>query len=133
MGADLNIFLNKKILIYGLGKSGLSAFKFLKDKSDVFLYDDLQSNDKAKNIKKNLISYKNILKTEFDQIILSPGIDINKCRLKNYLKKNKKKIITDLDIFYIKNPNNLKIVFGFILLLDNIGVPIFPANITSLF
>ena len=62
MSADLNIFLNKKILIYGLGKSGLSAFKFLKDKSDVFLYDDLQSNDKAKNIKKNLISYKNILK-----------------------------------------------------------------------
>ena len=56
MGADLNIFLNKKILIYGLGKSGLSAFKFLKDKSDVFLYDDLQSNDKVKNIKKNLVS-----------------------------------------------------------------------------
>ena len=69
MGADLNIFLNKKILIYGLGKSGLSAFKFLKDKSDVFLYDDLQSNDKVKNIKKNLISHKNILKSKFDQII----------------------------------------------------------------
>ena len=54
MGADLNIFLNKKILIYGLGKSGLSAFKFLKDKSDVFLYDDFQSNNKATNIKKSL-------------------------------------------------------------------------------
>jgi len=37
------------------------------------------------------------------------GIDINKNRLKNYLKKNKKKIITDLDIFYLNNPNNLKI------------------------
>ena len=27
----LSIFLNKKILIYGLGKSGTSAYKFLKD------------------------------------------------------------------------------------------------------
>ena len=37
MGTDLNIFLNKKILIYGLGKSGLSAFKFLKIKV-IFFY-----------------------------------------------------------------------------------------------
>ena len=27
-----NIFLNKKILIYGLGKSGLSTFQFFKKK-----------------------------------------------------------------------------------------------------
>ena len=45
-----NIFLNKKILIYGLGKSGLSTFKFLKNKSKVFLYDDLQSNITIYNI-----------------------------------------------------------------------------------
>ena len=32
-----NIFLNKKILIYGLGKSGYSAFKFLRNKNDLFL------------------------------------------------------------------------------------------------
>ena len=51
-----NIFLNKKILIYGLGKSGLSTFKFLKNKSKVFLYDDLQSNFKIPGIKKNLIN-----------------------------------------------------------------------------
>ena len=100
MGTDLNIFLNKKILIYGLGKSGLSAFKFLKDKSDVFLYDDFQLNDKVKNIKKNLVSYKNILKSKFDQIILSPGIDINKCKLSKFLKNNNNKIYSDLDVFY---------------------------------
>ena len=35
-----NIFLRKKILIYGLGKSGLSTFKFLKNRADVYLYDD---------------------------------------------------------------------------------------------
>ena len=36
MGLKLNIFLNKKILIYGLGKSGLSAFHFLKKKMMFF-------------------------------------------------------------------------------------------------
>ena len=106
------IFINKKILIYGLGKSGLSAFKFLKDKSDVFLYDDLQSNDKAKNIKKNLISYKNILKSKFDQIILSPGIDINKCKLSKFLKKNHNKIYSDLDVFYTFYKNDCITITG---------------------
>ena len=100
MGIGLNIFLNKKILIYGLGKSGLSAFEFLKNKNNVLLYDDFNKITKGINIKKNLISYKNILKTEFDQIILSPGIDINKCKLSKFLKKNNKKIYTDLDLFY---------------------------------
>ena len=73
----MNIFLNKKILIYGLGKSGLSTFKFLKDKSDIFLYDD-NITLKIPEIKKNLIHYKDILKLKFDQIILSPGINIDK-------------------------------------------------------
>ncbi len=42
MKNDLNIFFKKKILIYGLGKSGLSTYNFLKDKSDVYLYDDFK-------------------------------------------------------------------------------------------
>ena len=32
MKSTLNIFLNKKILVYGLGKSGLATFNFLKKK-----------------------------------------------------------------------------------------------------
>ena len=87
MSSGLNIFLNKKILIYGLGKSGLATFNFLKKKSEIFLYDDNQKNFK------NLISYKNLKKTKFDFIIISPGIDINKCQLSNFLKKNSKKFI----------------------------------------
>tara|TARA_Y100001970_G_scaffold292196_1_gene432436 strand:+ start:2347 stop:3648 length:1302 start_codon:yes stop_codon:yes gene_type:complete len=95
-----NIFLNKKILVYGLGKSGISTFKFLKNKSNVLLYDDFFLNIKNSQILKKLVSFKNILNSKFDAIILSPGIDIDNCKLSKYLKKNKKKIYTDLDIFY---------------------------------
>jgi len=99
MGINLNIFLNKKILIYGLGKSGISAFYFLKNKNDVHLYDD--SNLNLKNsIRKYLIHSKNVAKLNFDIIILSPGIDINRCNLSKFLKKNNHKIYSDLDVFY---------------------------------
>ncbi len=102
----MSIFLNKKILIYGLGKSGLSTLLFLKNKSEVFLYDDLKKN------LKNSISYETILKKKFDFIIISPGIDINKCKLSKFLKKNSKKIYTDLDIFYSFYKNNCITVTG---------------------
>ena len=49
MEKNSNIFFNKKILVYGLGKSGLSAYNFLKKNNDVFLYDDFQK--KQKNLK----------------------------------------------------------------------------------
>ena len=96
----MNIFLNKKILVYGLGKSGISTFKFLKNKSDIFLYDDYNLSIKKPSLKKNLIKYKDIFKLDFDKIILSPGIDINRCKLSSFLKKNRNKIYSDLDIFY---------------------------------
>ena len=108
----MNIFLNKKILVYGLGKSGLSTFKFLKNKSDIFLYDDFKLKIKNLDIKKNLISYKNISKLKFDQIILSPGIDINKCKLSNFLKKNLNKIYSDLDVFYAFYNNDCITITG---------------------
>ena len=53
-----NIFLNKKILIYGLGKSGLSAFNFLRRKNNVFLYDDFQTNLQNSYLKKHFINKK---------------------------------------------------------------------------
>ena len=40
MIGNKNIFLKKKILIYGLGKSGLSSYKFLNNKAKVYLFDD---------------------------------------------------------------------------------------------
>jgi UDP-N-acetylmuramoylalanine--D-glutamate ligase len=95
-----NIFHQKKILVYGLGKSGLSTFKFLKKENEIYLFDDKKNKENNIGIKKNLISYQKLLKKNIDYIIISPGIDIKKCSLSNYLKKNSKKIYTDLDIFY---------------------------------
>ena len=103
-----NIFTKKKILIYGLGKSGLSSYYFLKKNNNLYLYDDDKKVIKDKKIKKIFIRPKNIFKNNFDFIVISPGININTCSLKNFLKKNLKKIITDLDIFYsyyFKNRN----------------------------
>ena len=95
-----NIFLGKKILIYGLGKSGVSSYKFLKNKADLYLFDDnIKKNIKLKsNLRLNTL--KEISKINIDKIIISPGIDISKCKLSKTLKKNSSKIYTDLDIFY---------------------------------
>ncbi len=103
------IFLKKKILIYGLGKSGYSCYYFLRKNNYISIYDDKKNLVKDKKIKKLFIKLKNIRKDCFDFIIISPGIDINKCSLKNFLKRNSSKIITDLDVFYTNYFNNKKI------------------------
>ena len=100
MNENSNIIINKKILIYGIGKSGISAFNFLKNNNNVSLFDD-NKKVRLKNLTKNkFISLNQIKKFKFDLIILSPGININQCKLKNFLKKNFKIIYTDLDVFY---------------------------------
>ena len=93
-----NIFYKKKILIYGLGRSGLSVIKFLKKDNKITTYDD-----KIKAYNKKI---KKITKIKFDYIIISPGIDVDKCRLSTFLKSNCKNIYTDLDIFYSHHKEN---------------------------
>ena len=112
MNFDLNTFFRKKILIYGLGKSGISAYEFLKKDNQIFLYDDFETKSKNLKLKKNLISYKKILKSDFDYVIISPGIDLNKCKLSNFLKKNLNKIFSDLDIFYTFYKNSCITITG---------------------
>ena len=102
------IFYKKKILIYGLGLSGTSCFQYLSKKNTIEVFDDDSSLKNKKN--KNFFLSKNeIYKKKYDFIVLSPGIDIKNCNLSKYLIKNKNKIITELDIFYLTFPENLKI------------------------
>tara|TARA_B100000989_G_scaffold120875_1_gene89138 strand:- start:5983 stop:6639 length:657 start_codon:yes stop_codon:yes gene_type:complete len=103
-----NTFINKKILIYGLGISGKSCFRYLNRKNDVKVFDDDILLKKREN-KLFFLNIDQILKTRFDYIIISPGIDKKKCKLKKYLITNKEKVITELDVFYINFPNNYKI------------------------
>ena len=93
-----NIFLGKKILVYGLGKSGISTYKFLKKSSEVYLFDDNHRINLKFNQK--IISLKQIKKINFDRIIISPGIDISNCKLSKFLNNNLLKIHTDLDVLF---------------------------------
>ena len=147
------IFNKKKILIYGLGKTGLSSYLFLKKNNKIYFYDDNKKIIKDKKIQKLLIRQKNFFNQNFDFILISPGININKCHLKHFIKKNLSKVISDLDIFYthyFKNTNititgtngkstTSKIIYDIlkakkldVRLTGNIGNPIlFEKNITS--
>ena len=92
-------FKDKNFAVYGLGMTGKSVLKFLKKNkvNKILDWDDsiVKNNKKLKRFKVNL----NIV----DYIIVSPGINIKKSRFKKLLFKNKKKIITDLDLFFLKN------------------------------
>ena len=83
-------------LVYGLGITGSSVINFFKEKkiSNFKVYDDKRKNlfqsYRTKNLNKTL--------KQVDYIILSPGISLNKNK---NLQKYKKKIITDLDLFYL--------------------------------
>ena len=93
-------FNGKSFAVYGLGLTGKSVVNFLKKNkvNKISIWDD-------NLFKHNLIlkrNFKNKLNTA-NYIVLSPGINIQKSKFKKQLLKNKKKIITDLDLFFLKN------------------------------
>ena len=109
---NLRRYQNRSIAIYGMGVTGCSAAKtFNRLRAKVFCWDD------DRKIRKKIAKNKNFVLRKFwinssakhriDNIVVSPGIDINKCRIKSFLKKNSKKIITDLDLFFELNKNAL--------------------------
>lgn len=101
---NLQKYQNKKIAIYGMGLTGCSAAKTLKKLgAKIFCWDDnSKTRKKIKNLKFPLNKFW-LNKNFVDNIVISPGIDVSKCKIRNYLKKNSKKIITDLDIFFDLN------------------------------
>ncbi len=93
-------FKSKTFAVYGLGLTGKSVVNFLKKNKakKIFIWDDiiLKSNFKLKKkfkININLVDY----------IVISPGINIQNSKFKKLLFKNRKKIISDLDLFFLKN------------------------------
>ena len=106
-------FNNFFILIYGFGKSGVSSFEYLKDNNRCVIFDDSQ-NKISKKYKDLEINLKKLKKETFDYIVLSPGIDINNCKIKNYLKKNRSKIQKEFSglegKIFTSNINNKKAI-----------------------
>ena len=92
-------------LIYGLGLSGCSVVRFFKKKNlrNFKVWDDkkkkLFKSHRTKNLNKTL--------KEVDYIILSPGISLKKNK---NLNKFEKKILTDIDLFYLDKSNFKSIV-----------------------
>jgi len=107
-----NILGLQSFCIYGHGTTGKSVISYFNRKGfkNYCVYDD------NKNLKFNNFLNKNKKKisSKFldtaDFIVMSPGISLKKAKLKKKLLKNKDKIITDLDLFYLFNPNIKTIV-----------------------
>tara|TARA_B100001029_G_scaffold71708_1_gene58482 strand:+ start:661 stop:1914 length:1254 start_codon:yes stop_codon:yes gene_type:complete len=91
--------------IYGLGSTGDSVVNYFKKKnfSGYKVWDDSM---KKKKHERFFSEYLDLA----DYIVISPGISLKKAKLKKKLIKNKHKIITDLDLFYLFNPTIKSIV-----------------------
>ena len=100
-------FKGKSFAVYGLGLTGKSVVNFLKKNkvNKIFVWDDYLFKHNFK-LKKNFKTKLN----DVNYIIISPGINIKKSKFKKLLLKNKKKIITDLDLFFLKNDVKKSIV-----------------------
>ena len=99
---------NLSFLIYGLGLTGKSVVNFfVKNNVQNFKVWDDHNKDLYKN-KRTLNLVKSL--HDVDYIILSPGVSLAKSKYKNNLIKFKKKIITDLDLFFLVNKFSQSIV-----------------------
>jgi len=87
-----------------MGLTGCSVAKTLERLGVKILCwdDDVKTRKKVKKLKFPLNKFW-LNRKLIDNIVISPGIDINKCKIKKYLKINLNKIITDLDLFFDLN------------------------------
>ena len=105
---NLQKYKNENIAIYGMGITGHSVAKvFKKIGAKVFCWDDNATiRNQVKDLKFTVSKFW-LSNEAIKYIVISPGINIKKCKIKKYLKKNLKKVITDLDIFFEFNKNAL--------------------------
>jgi len=107
------------IAILGLGVTGISVAKYLKKNNEEFIAYDTRKNLLITNEIKKYVKKENIILGNFkiniikkhDIFIVSPGINLDEIFLKE-LKKNKKIIKTDIDIFDEHNKKNVICITG---------------------
>ena len=103
-------FKKASFLIYGLGSTGISVVKYFKKKKikNFYVWDD-----SLKLRRKFYLNKINNLKTilnKVDFIVLSPGVSLKTTKYKKDLIKHRKKIITDIDLLYLRSPKIKSIV-----------------------
>ena len=105
----MNFFLNKKVGILGLSKTGISSIKFLKKKGfDVFGWDDnkkILSKIKKNGLNIQILNKTNLKKMAF--LLVSPGIPFSGKKKHVILKqarKEKVEIVNDIELFFRFNP-----------------------------
>ena len=114
MSISLNYLSHKSFAIYGLGVTGRSVIDYFNKhgfKNYIVWDDDNETFKKSigpqyKSARSDFLELINFV----DHIVVSPGINISKAKMKKILLKNKRKIITDLDLFYLLNPGLKSIV-----------------------
>lgn len=105
---------NKKVLVYGLGKSGQGAIKLLKTiNAKIFLYDDNAEN--LKNCKDEFVIKveaitENFLE-EIDLIVVNPSVSIYSENLKLAFLKNIK-IISEIELAFLNKKGKVISVTG---------------------
>ena len=86
---------NKKILIYGLGTTGLSAIDALKDDNSLYVYDD--NKGRVDLIEEELPFYDG---EDVDFVVKSPGIPLDSGLLPELAEKDVP-IISDIEVAYL--------------------------------
>ena len=101
----MNFFLNKKVGILGLSRTGISSIKFLKKKGfDVFGWDDnkkILSKIKKNGLNIQILNKANLKKMTF--LLVSPGIPFSGKKKHVILKqarKEKVEIVNDVELFF---------------------------------
>ena len=90
----------KKVLIFGIGVSGLATiYKLKKYVKNLSIWDDNSSLRKTAKTEIALKFNPKFYEVNYDFIVMSPGIDIYNHAHSSYFVKNFSKIITDVDIF----------------------------------
>jgi len=104
----MNFFLNKKVGVLGLSRTGISSIKFLKKKCFiVFGWDDNKKIFSKAKKKLNIKILKNSNLKEMSFLITSPGIPSSGKKKHFILKQAEKKkveILNDIELFFRFNP-----------------------------
>jgi len=105
----MNFFLNKKVGVLGLSRTGISSIKFLKKKGfNVFGWDDnkkILSKAKKKKLNIKILNNSNLKRMSF--LLTSPGIPYSGKKKHVILKKAEKEkveILNDIELFFRFNP-----------------------------